>query len=90
MLPFWKGKEQLMKCKPEFHTHKACFPCLYRVKDGSQYDLVWAALQNDLNVSLQETGFGEEFGLCCERLWCLCTVRFPLERGTLEGRENTH
>lgn len=61
----------------------------YRVKDGTQYDLVGAALQDDLNVSLQKTGFGEEFGLCCECLWCLCTIRFSLKRGTL-GRRKTH
>lgn len=41
----------------------------YRMKDGSQYDLIGAALQDDLNVSLQKTGLGEELGLCCEWLW---------------------
>ena len=54
-------------------------PAFYRMKDGAQYDLVGAALQNDLNISLQKTGFGEEFGLCSKRLWCFCTIRFPPE-----------
>lgn len=61
----------------------------YRVKDGSQYDLVRAAFQDDLNVSLQKTGFCEEFGLCCERLWRLCAICFPFECGTLE-KQKTH
>lgn len=54
------------------------------MEDGSQDDLVGAALQDDLNISLQKTGLCEEFGLGCERLRCLYAICFPLECGTLE------
>lgn len=40
----------------------------YRMEDGAQYDLVGAALQDDLHVSLQKSGLCEELGLCCKRL----------------------
>lgn len=39
------------------------------MKDGAQDVLVGAALQDDLNVSLQKSGFSEEFGLCCKWFW---------------------
>lgn len=39
------------------------------MKDGAQDVLVGAALQDNLNVSLQKSGFSEEFGLCCKWFW---------------------
>lgn len=72
------------------HSHKRALPPeSYRVHNGAQYDLVGAALQDDLNVSLQKSGFGEEFGFCCKWLCKLRTIRFPLECGTL-GRRKRH
>lgn len=61
----------------------------YRVEDGSQYDLVGAALQDDLNISLEETRLGEEFGLCCEGLRRLCAVGLPPEYWTLELKRSS-
>lgn len=59
---------------------------LYRVEDGSQYDLVGAALQDDLNIPLEQTGLGEELGLGCEGLRRLRAVSFPPEHRTLGTR----
>lgn len=95
MLPFWhrgrKTEKITINETERLHFNETStagkLPWLYRVKDGSQYDLVGATLQDDLNISLQETGFGEEFGLCCEWLWRLCTIRLPSECGTLERRK---
>ncbi len=95
MLPFYhRGKQKTRKHKTEsfdFNSTSTTVCCLlcffYRVKNGSQYDLVGAALQDDLNISLQKTGFGKELGLCCERLRRLCTICFPFECRALEKRQ---
>lgn len=57
------------------------------MKDGAQDDLVGAALQDDLNIPLQQTGLCEEFGLGRELLRVLRAVGFPLERGALARKE---
>lgn len=60
---------------------------LYRMEDGAQDDLVGAALQDDLNVSLEQTGLGEELGLCRKGLGRLGAVGLPPEHRTLGGGE---
>lgn len=55
-----------------------------RVQDGSQDDLVGAALQDYLDVPLQQSRLGEELGLGSKRLWGLRAVGFPLEGRTLQ------
>lgn len=57
------------------------------MQDGSQDDLVGAALQDDLDVPLQQPRLGEELGLGGKRLWALRAVGFPLEGGTLERKD---
>lgn len=56
----------------------------HRVEDGTQDDLVGAALQDDLHVPLEQTRLREELGLGSEGLWRLRAVRLALERRTLE------
>jgi hypothetical protein len=56
----------------------------HRVEDGTQDDLVGAALQDDLHVPLEQTRLREELGLGSEGLWRLRAVRLTLERRTLE------
>lgn len=51
MLPFWRRKETLTGVGVE-RPRPAVLVWLYRVEDGPQYDLVGAALQDDLNVPL--------------------------------------
>lgn len=58
-----------------------------RVQDGSQDDLVGAALQDDLDVPLQQPRLGEELGLGGKRLRALRAVGFPLESGALERKD---
>lgn len=55
-----------------------------RVQDGSQDDLVGAALQDDLDVPLQQPRLGEELGLGGKWFRALRAVGFPLEGGTLQ------
>lgn len=64
--------------------------CPYWVEDGSQYDLVGAALQDDLHVSLEQAGLGEELGLCRKGLWRLCAIGLPSEHWTLESKRGVH
>lgn len=59
----------------------------HRVQDGPQDDLVGAALQDDLDVPLQQPRLCEELGLGSKRLRGLCAVGFPLEGGTLRRRD---
>lgn len=54
------------------------------MEDGTQDDLVGAALQDDLHVPLEQTRLREELGLGSEGLWRLRAVRLALERRTLE------
>lgn len=67
-----------------------CVCVSYRVHDGSQYDLVGTALQDDLNVSLQKTRLREELGLRRKGLRRLCSICFPFERWTLERRKHVN
>lgn len=57
------------------------------MQDGSQDDLVGAALQDDLDVPLQQPRLGEELGLGGKRLRALRAIGFPLEGGTLERKD---
>lgn len=58
-----------------------------RVQDGSQDDLVGAALQDNLDVPLQQPRLGEELGLGGKRLRGLRAVGFTLEGGTLQRND---
>lgn len=93
MLPFCDKRGTLINYTENLNFYGHCCEWVsasasYGVKDGAQDDLVGAALQDDLHVPLQKTRLGEEFGLCCERLWWLCTICFPLECRTLqEGKK---
>ena len=89
MLPFWSERGTHRTSERRNQTKKIITTgcgsvSFYRVEDGAQNDLVGAAFQDDLNVSLQETRFGEELGLCCERLGRFCAVCFPPEHRTLQ------
>lgn len=51
----------------------------YRVQDGAQDDLVGAGLQNNLHISLEQSGLCEKLCFCGEGLGGLVTVRFPFK-----------
>ena len=60
-----------------------CLCVCYVVKYAAQDDLVGTALQDDLDIPLQQTRLCEELGLSCKRLWSLCAVCLTPDGGTL-------
>lgn len=51
----------------------------YWVQDGAQDDLVGAGFQNNLHISLKQSGLCEELCFCGESLGGLVAVRFTFK-----------
>ena len=69
---------------PDMSTKKS-FTHIDRMQHGSQEVLVGDSFQDDLDVSLQDAGLGEELGLVSERLrYLYLSLPFPLEHRALD------